>query len=71
MEHLTETAYLIALKHGLQTPFIDIELDLYNALRDVISQDMLVAQACGEVDGCQDYKRFNPWSDEAQLIFKE
>jgi hypothetical protein len=33
---LASTAYRVALQHGLRAPFIDVELDLWRALRSVL-----------------------------------
>jgi hypothetical protein len=33
---LAAAAYGVALRHGLKGPFIDVELDLWRALREVL-----------------------------------
>ena len=33
---LTAAAYQVALQHGLKGPFIDVELDLWRALREAV-----------------------------------
>ena len=40
LARLTATAYSVALRHGLKGPFIDVELALWRALRDVLSEDL-------------------------------
>ncbi len=36
LAELTATAYGVALRHGLKGPFIDVELELWRELRDVL-----------------------------------
>ena len=36
LAELTEAAYGVALRHGLKGPFLDVELDLWRALRRVL-----------------------------------
>jgi hypothetical protein len=38
LSELTDVAYRTALQHGLQGPFLDVELDLHVALREVIER---------------------------------
>jgi hypothetical protein len=38
LSELTDAAYRTALQHGLQGPFLDVELELYLALGDVIER---------------------------------
>jgi hypothetical protein len=38
LAELTEAAYAVALRHGISGPFIDVELDLWRALRGVLSE---------------------------------
>ena len=38
LSELTDAAYRTALHHGLQGPFLDVELDLHVALREVIER---------------------------------
>ena len=35
---LAAAAYGVALRHGIKGPFIDVELDLWRELRDVLTQ---------------------------------
>jgi hypothetical protein len=37
LAELTTAAYHVALRHGLRAPFIDVELELWRALRQVLS----------------------------------
>ncbi len=34
---LASAAYLVALRHGLRAPFVDVELDLWRELRAVLA----------------------------------
>jgi hypothetical protein len=36
---LTQAAYDVALRHRFQGPFLDVQLDLWAALRDVLEED--------------------------------
>jgi hypothetical protein len=38
LAELTETAYGVALRHGLKGPFIDVELELWRELRGVLDR---------------------------------
>ena len=38
LAELAEAAYRVALRYGLKGPFIDVELDLWRALRVVLAQ---------------------------------
>jgi hypothetical protein len=38
LARLTETAYRVALEHGFTGSFLDLQLDLWSALRGVVSQ---------------------------------
>lgn len=71
LAHLTDAAYQVALKHGLQVPFIKVELDLHQALRKIIDQDMLVSESCGASE-CLAFKKesLKPWSKDAKKFFK-
>jgi hypothetical protein len=37
LARLTAAAYHVALRHGLRSPFIDVELDLWRELRHVLA----------------------------------
>jgi hypothetical protein len=39
LARLTATAYSVALRHGVKAPFIDVELALWRALREVLSAE--------------------------------
>lgn len=43
LAELTDAAYRVALKHGLRGAFIDVELDLWTALRAVLREELLLA----------------------------
>jgi hypothetical protein len=38
---LTDAAYRVVLRHGLQGPFLDVELELWRELRAVIAKERL------------------------------
>ena len=37
LANLTAAAYRVALRHGLRSPFIDVELELWRELRRVLT----------------------------------
>lgn len=45
---LTDAAYRVALKHGIKGTFIDVELDLWAALRGVLAGESLAGGDLGE-----------------------
>lgn len=47
LAHLTGAAYRIALEYRSKGSFLDIELKLWNELREVLRQDMSFSQQCG------------------------
>lgn len=70
--HLTEAAYRSALKHGFKASFMDVALDMQEALRQVMSEDILVSESCGS-EGCLAFKKesLKVWSESAKSFFKE
>jgi hypothetical protein len=40
LARLTAAAYSVALRHGLKGPFLEVELGLWRALRDVLSEEL-------------------------------
>jgi hypothetical protein len=42
LAELTDAAYRVALRHGLRGPFLDVELDLWTALRAVLAKELAV-----------------------------
>ena len=38
LAELTTTAYRVALRHGFKGPFIDVELELWRELRNVLDR---------------------------------
>jgi hypothetical protein len=42
LAELTDAAYRVALNHGFQGTFIDVQLDLWSALRKVVRQELFV-----------------------------
>lgn len=71
LAHLTEAAYKVALKHGLSVPFIEVELEMQQALRAVVGKDMQASPACGATETCKQAVRHEPWSREAKSLFRE
>ena len=65
---LTKGAYAVALKHGFQASFIEVELDMQEALREVLKKNTLVSEACGSHE-CRKASRFKIDSPEAKKIF--
>ncbi len=39
LARLTTAAYDVALRHGTQGPFLEVELDMWQALRDVLHEE--------------------------------
>jgi hypothetical protein len=68
---LTEAAYRVALKGGFKASFIDVELDMQEALRDVIRQYMVACSYCGKTQKCIKAIRHEPFSAEANKLFLE
>ena len=69
--HLTEAVYKVALQHGFKAPFVEVELDLHQAIRDVMNRDILVSESCGSPE-CLAFKKesHQPWSDQGEKLFK-
>lgn len=72
LAHITDAAYEVALRHGFRVPFVEVEIDLHRALRNVINRDMLVSEACGSAE-CLSFKKesFEPWTEKAKKLFGE
>lgn len=70
LAHLTEAVYAVALQHGFKDSFLKVQLDLWDALREVIRKDMLVATQCGSesLGICTASSRAEPWSKGAEKI---
>lgn len=64
LSHLTEAAYRVALKHGFAAPFIEVELEMHQALREIIRRDMQVSPVCG-APVCHRAEQHEPWSPAA------
>jgi hypothetical protein len=45
LARLTTTAYSVALRHGLNAPFIDVELTLWRELRQVLAEELSAVAA--------------------------
>jgi hypothetical protein len=43
---LTDAAYRVALKHQFKGSFIDVQLDLWSALREVIRKEVFIKERC-------------------------
>ncbi len=67
---LTEAAYQVSVRHGFQAPFIQVELELWDALREVLRKDTLVSDKCGSstLGVCREACQFEPWSKEAKNL---
>lgn len=65
---LTDAVYQVVLKSGFGTPFIEMELDIQFALREVIRKDMSVSH---DSQGCGTIREVEPWSFAADVIFEE
>jgi hypothetical protein len=48
LARLTSAAYQVALRHGLHSPFIDVELDMWRALRFVLASQPKRVHEVGE-----------------------
>lgn len=44
LAELTDAAYRVALKHQFKGSFIDVQLDLWSALREVIGKEVLIQE---------------------------
>lgn len=40
LAELTDAAYRVALRHGFKAPFLDVELGLWRALRQVLAREL-------------------------------
>ena len=67
---LTKAVYDVVLKHGFAIPFIEVELELHNALRKVVEKDMMVSEGCGDVQ-CLAKAHHKIETPEAKKIFGE
>ncbi|OAI49930.1 hypothetical protein AYO44_18185 [Planctomycetaceae bacterium SCGC AG-212-F19] len=47
LAHLTDAAYRVALKHKCQGYFVDVQLDLWAALRKVVAHELDVRRRHG------------------------
>lgn len=68
--NLTQAAYQVMVKNGFQKPFIEVELELWDVLREVIRRNMQVSPQCGShrLGVCDMAERYEPWSKEADAI---
>jgi len=46
LAELTDAAYRVALRHGFKGSFLDVELDLWAALRSVLARDRHRPRPC-------------------------
>ena len=70
LSNLTQATYEVALKHGFTAPFIEVELDLNEALRRVILKDMMASPACGQSE-CRAAAHHEMDSHEGKKLFRE
>ncbi len=73
LAHLTEAVYAVAMQHGFKDSFLKMELELWDALREIIRKDMWVATQCGseKLGICTASCRSEPWSKEAEKILED
>lgn len=72
LAHLTSAAYLVALKRGApKGSFLDFQLELREALREVIRRDMFASEQCGLLTVCQEGDRMDPWSEGAERLYED
>lgn len=69
LSDLTQAAYKVALKHGFKASFVDVQLDLYEAMCRVIQKDMMASPACGQAE-CRAKAHYEVTSPEGKEIFK-
>lgn len=48
LSDLAQATYKVALKHGVKDSFLEVELELYEAIQAVLNKDMMFSPACGE-----------------------
>jgi len=51
LAELTDAAYQTALRHGIKGNFIDLQLEIWAALRQVVAQELLTGEPAME-EGC-------------------
>lgn len=71
LSDLTYAAYREVLKQGLKGPFVDIELNIRRALREVIRREMLVTDTCGLYSVCQESTPVEPWTKAGIQAWQE
>ena len=71
LAHLSEAAYRVALRHGFKTPFVEMELDLEQALHEVMRMDMVISDLCGLNQVCYEAMNYELWTPEADKTFAE
>ena len=52
LARLTAAAYHVALRHGLRSPFIDVELELWRELRRELAAPIKSAEIAGRDRAC-------------------
>lgn len=71
LDELTGAAYEVALQHGIGNSFLEMELDLYAKMKEVIARTMEVSSACGATKACREAPRAKPWSELSEgLLIK-
>ena len=68
--HLSAAVYQVALEYGFTGSFMDFELEVHRAIREVIRKEMRVSSMCGTFPECQAARRCEPWSEEAKQMFR-
>jgi hypothetical protein len=44
LAEVTAAAYHVALRHGLKGPFLDVELELWRRLREVLEKELFTSE---------------------------
>ena len=57
LAELTDAAYRVALTHGKEASFLEMELALQKELRKVIQKTMDFSSACGTFEECKKSRR--------------
>ncbi|MDO8519558.1 MAG: hypothetical protein Q7T11_05285 [Deltaproteobacteria bacterium] len=62
LEELTDTAYRVALQHGIGNSFLEMEMDLLEAMKQVVQRTMDFSPACGATEECRKAFRTRPFN---------
>lgn len=53
MSDMARASYEAVLKHGFKGAFIDVELDILEAIHRIIKRDMMMSPSCGDKECCK------------------